>query len=358
MTGLLEQRYRTVLRLLPASYRAEWEDELVATYLHDADESELDLARPELGEVASIAALAVRVRLAGPGGPPRFAALGSAVRTFAVLSLLLHAAGALTERALTVAWFGGAEQPQRALFLGAFTGQGLPRGAAEAVLWLLPLAWVGAYAALLRDRRRTAAVLAGLAALSAPAQLLTGPPFPYAAVDTCFALLTVAAVCCGHHAEAPAARLPFLPPGAALLGACVLMGGATVAWPRAADAVWGAGCAVLAAAAVWCAARFAAARRGRSPEPPADSPGLPLGLAALAAAVLAQRTAALVQLTTALHGTSGKGAGVLRPLLVGSEVQLALLAAAVAVLGVLGVRALPAPPRVTAGAPPNAVRGG
>lgn len=70
MTTLLEQRYRTVLRMLPAYYRAEREEEMVETYLDDMDEADQDLARPAWGEVASIAALSVRTRLGSAGAPP------------------------------------------------------------------------------------------------------------------------------------------------------------------------------------------------------------------------------------------------------------------------------------------------
>ena len=33
MTSVLETRYRALLRILPADYRAAWEEEMVATFL-------------------------------------------------------------------------------------------------------------------------------------------------------------------------------------------------------------------------------------------------------------------------------------------------------------------------------------
>ncbi|MGK5741455.1 hypothetical protein [Micromonospora sp. URMC 103] len=81
----LEERYRFILRLLPAAYRQEWEDDMVAAFLRSMDTGDpettayaADYGRPSLSEVASIVSLAVRLRLGGltrhpartPGGKP------------------------------------------------------------------------------------------------------------------------------------------------------------------------------------------------------------------------------------------------------------------------------------------------
>ena len=70
--SMIEQRYRSLLRLLPASYRLAWEEDMVATFLasvhsDDPEEAELvaELGRPGLAEVASVLALAVRLRIPG-----------------------------------------------------------------------------------------------------------------------------------------------------------------------------------------------------------------------------------------------------------------------------------------------------
>lgn len=67
----LERRYRRVLRLLPAAYRAAWEEEMVATFLEsrDSDDAETaeytaDFGRPSCPEVASVTVLAVGAPLA------------------------------------------------------------------------------------------------------------------------------------------------------------------------------------------------------------------------------------------------------------------------------------------------------
>jgi hypothetical protein len=96
----LEQRYRVVLRtLLPASYRKLWEEDMVATFLEsmasdDAEAAEYlaDYGRPSWSEVASVAALAVRLRLGAANAPLRSGAWGEAVRLVALMGLLVHAA--------------------------------------------------------------------------------------------------------------------------------------------------------------------------------------------------------------------------------------------------------------------------
>jgi hypothetical protein len=97
--SVLEDRYRSVLRMLPASYRAVWEEEMVATFLEtlatdDVEEAEYraDFGRPGLAEVASVAALATRLRFGGADAAPRSFAWGEAVRRVALVGLLAYAA--------------------------------------------------------------------------------------------------------------------------------------------------------------------------------------------------------------------------------------------------------------------------
>jgi hypothetical protein len=98
----MEERYRRVLRLLPAAYRQAWEEDMVATFMltaqpKDADEASFaaDYGRPSWSEVGSVVALAVRLRLGGTGAPSRYLAWGDAVRRLALVGLLLHAVPAL-----------------------------------------------------------------------------------------------------------------------------------------------------------------------------------------------------------------------------------------------------------------------
>ncbi|MGW2621158.1 hypothetical protein [Streptomyces sp. NPDC001500] len=290
-TTLLEARYRTVLRLLPAYYRREREEEMVEVYLWDVDRETQDQSRPTLGETASIAALAVRTRLGAGGAPRGYALLGSAVRLFALVAVLLQAAAAVVDRVLEVTWAAAGGSAQRHVFLTGFTGGGAVRLVAAMAIWLLPLLWTVSWFALLHGRRRLAQAAALLAALPSLwpflAPLVTDalpPHTPYAPVSLVLAWLSALALCAAHHRDAPAPVLPVLTPGLAYLGCCVVMGASIVLAPMAADPVWAPATGFLLVALgrlVW------RARHGRGG---ADAT---LALAVLGLLVLALRLAAL-----------------------------------------------------------------
>ncbi|SOE13606.1 hypothetical protein SAMN06272775_4585 [Streptomyces sp. 2323.1] len=333
MTTMLEQRYRTVLRLLPSYYRAAREEEMVEAYLHGFDERQRDELRPAWGEVASIAALAVRTRMGAAGAPARYATLGAVVRLFALLSVLLQAASGVTGQALLLAWVHGAAPRDRDMVLEGFTGHGAAAGLYEVVRWLIPPAWTVAYLALLRDHRRTALAFAALAALPGLAfvtqHLDSGQDalaVSFSLTATVFSWLTVVALCCAFHRDAPPARLPLASPGLALMGTCVLMGASTVVWQGGADPGWAGGVAFVAAAAVWLVARC------RSPQPAGD-PALPVALAALGLAMLVERTLSLAFLADA-HAPGF--------LLTVTAVQAGVIAALAAALTAIGSRGLTA----------------
>lgn len=298
MTTLLEQRYRSVLRLLPSYYREAREEEMVETYLHGIGEGDQDEMRPDLGEVASVLALAVRTRLGAVGAPPGYAALGESVRLFALFGVLLQATDVLTEAVLNLTWAGGSAA-DRSMFFRTFTGHGLFGGTLAAVMWLLPLLWTAAYAALFRDHRRAARLCAVLAALPAAFHLGTdlltqpGPATAALAMPTAvFAWLTALAVCCGFHADSRPARLPAVPPGLTFMTVCVLMGASVVLWPAGADSEWAAGTAFTVAAVGWLVLRH------RSAVHAADF-ATPLALAALGLVVLTLRLGVLSLLNDA-----------------------------------------------------------
>ena len=54
MTSSLERRYRSALRLLPASYRARWEEDMVGTFLEG---NAGDRAWPRWSELLSVVGL-------------------------------------------------------------------------------------------------------------------------------------------------------------------------------------------------------------------------------------------------------------------------------------------------------------
>jgi len=153
----LEERYRSVLRTLPAAYRQRWEDDMVDTFLASAeagvedDEARdylHDCGRPGRSEVASVVALAVRLRLGGTDAPPRSFLWGEAVRTVALVGLLVHAVLA-TLAAGTMLWLAGTFPALPAPPAGPqFT---TPEG--WRVAWSLTgLIWVAAYVSLVLNR--------------------------------------------------------------------------------------------------------------------------------------------------------------------------------------------------------------
>ncbi|QNP74572.1 hypothetical protein IAG44_37375 [Streptomyces roseirectus] len=288
MTTLLEARYRTALRLLPAYYRREREEEMVETYLWGVDRDTQDQSRPTAGEVASIVALAVRTRLGAAGAPRRYALLGASARRFALFAVLLQAASAVVDRVLELTWGTTHGPAQWDLFLTRFNGHGPGNSVPVAVLeWTLPLLWTVAYAALLRDRRGLAGTAAALAALpelwvfAAPFVTDAYPPdLAYATANGLLAWLTVLALCAAYHRDAPPAALPAGTPGLVYLAACVVMGASQVALPPLSDSVWAPATAVLLAGLAWLL------RRPRTPD-------TAFALAALGALVLALRVTTL-----------------------------------------------------------------
>jgi hypothetical protein len=214
--SVLEQRYRWVLRLLPASYRAEREQEMVSAFLEGAQRGEagLDDQRPRWMEIASVAALALRLRLGGPGAPPRSFLWGEAVRRAAVLGLVFWT---------TLGWLFAT----LALFTYGIVAEALPDslimgigdpGSAERLRHVLAdlasLLWAASLGALVLGRPRTAKA-AAVAALVLPYVLV--PPavslggWEIAVRWACTLLpaaVTVLALVIGFHRDAPPPRLP------------------------------------------------------------------------------------------------------------------------------------------------------
>jgi hypothetical protein len=175
MTSLLEERYRKVLRMLPAGFRREWEDDMVDTFLTRAHRSRpddpegVDISGPRWSEVASVARQAVRLRLgAGSGAGPREYVTGSALRRFALAGALAHVTFALSGVLLAVWWttrLTGSE--------AGFTSWW------RALLSLTGLLWIPAYAGLLSGRPRLAVVLGAAALIPAVVVPAAGPDWPF-----------------------------------------------------------------------------------------------------------------------------------------------------------------------------------
>ncbi|GAA3680893.1 hypothetical protein GCM10022224_051390 [Nonomuraea antimicrobica] len=234
--SLLEQRYRSVLRLLPASYRAEREEEMVSAFTEMSGEVPDEVnPRPRWGEIASVLALSVRVRLGGVGATPRAFAWGRAVRLLALLGLAHQSMYATSEL------IGLAHQFTRGTDHQLTAGQPLSfeRLMSIAVLAATVCSAV-AFAAIVRGHVRWAKVTALLGA--APMVVYFVVPMVLAgysgdgplteATRLALVLLPLAALLAGFHSDFEPTRGPWtlaLAPAAAGL--------ALLGWPGAALAL-------------------------------------------------------------------------------------------------------------------------
>ncbi|MFD9945805.1 hypothetical protein ACFWYW_54830 [Nonomuraea sp. NPDC059023] len=212
--SLLEFHYRNVLRMLPASYRAEREEEMVAAYLEYAGDVPDEVnPRPRWGEVFSVMGLALRVRLAGASGPPVYFAWGETVRMIALFGLALQAMLSapslpfLPRMSENEQFFGAPGSADRLFNIGEV---------------LLHNLWLVAYVALARGAVRTARTAAVLVfGWSFLVPLVSG----WRAMDawsTGYVLLSAApvlALLLGYHRDAPPPRrswwVAVLPPAIA-----------------------------------------------------------------------------------------------------------------------------------------------
>src|ERR1700723_3667897 len=165
MSSDLERRYRRVLRLLPGWYRQRWEQDMVAAFLDSwltgdpaADEFIGKVAWPSSAEIASVAGLAVRLRLGGPGTPRRYA-WGQALRRAVLAVVLVHAVLAVNVL-VYLAWgrrlVGWLPAPPGSLAVA-------PSGVWATVYYLVSVTWITGFVSLALGHYRTARVLAALA---------------------------------------------------------------------------------------------------------------------------------------------------------------------------------------------------
>ena len=165
MSSDLERRYRRVLRVLPGWYRDRWEHDMVAAFLDSwltgdpaADAYIIKAAGPGWAEVASVAGLAVRLHVTGPGTPRRHA-WGQAVRRAALAVVLVHAVLGVNVLMFLV-WsrrlVGWLPAPPGSLVIA-------PAGLWAALYYLASVTWIATFATLALGHYRTARVLAALA---------------------------------------------------------------------------------------------------------------------------------------------------------------------------------------------------
>lgn len=234
MSSNLERRYRALLTVLPAWYRAEREEEMVGIFFADRDD-DLDLEHgwPGWGEAGATLGLAVRVRF----GARRPA--GAVVRLLALTGLLgqLVAAAQSWTVAARLGW-----------------------GEGRSVLWYDVLAAV-AFVALVSGRRavgRVAGGLVGVAGLVAVGSTLVGfgPGSPWWP-DVLWQLpvwVTAVAVLLGFHREAPPVpRVWWAAAAVGLVGGVVSVAAASGLSPATLLLAWLVAVAVVAAFRPWTA---------------------------------------------------------------------------------------------------------
>ena len=219
--NVLEDRYRAVLRVLPESYRADWEEEMVSTFLDstrtgdpDDDEFLTEYGRPSISEVASVAVLAVRVRLAGPTVAPRIAVGGQAVRVIAMVGLLVNATA--LPAAIVQHWWITSGMPLPAANQAALDVHPSDTASGIDVFGVL---WVAAYVAVLAGQYRAAKLLAVVALVPAAARAIemtvNRPDVPAQDAVTIWCdlviyVLLVAALAAFHGHSPPPHRRPWL----------------------------------------------------------------------------------------------------------------------------------------------------
>ncbi|GAA2878845.1 L,D-transpeptidase [Nonomuraea rubra] len=230
--SLLERRYRAVLRLLPASYRAEREEEMVDAFMEmSGDVSDELNPRPAWGEIASVLALAVRLRFGGTGADPRLFAWGESVRLLALLGLAFHAMGGV---------YTGVELLRTLVFQVQPGLAGAPGSFERLLAVAVSLAYLCstvAFLAIMRGHVRTAKITAVVGAAPALAytlipMILAGPVMdrPLSEPATLvFTAVPVIALLLGFHGDAAPRRrswalaLSPLAAGLAVLGCTWLL---------------------------------------------------------------------------------------------------------------------------------------
>ena len=342
----LEERYRRVLRLLPAPYREIWEEDMVSTFLasmatDDREEADFiaDYGRPGWPEVASIVALAIRLRV-GVGAPPRYAAWGEAIRLSVLAGMLVNAAASTVGLGVSL-WVAGM------IPLVPAPAQ-MPEPSGYPDLWarlfmltaLAGLLWLPAFLALVLGHRTVArwlaaaaavaAVLSNAAAVLVTPQQMSGELSYNLLIDA----VLVVALFAVHRGIAPMERRFWL---AGLGLASVLMTGYMLLMYRPLPPLppldWaGLECVVLVALAT---VHFALLARGRPGRVAAWTPAL----AILAFTVLGLRLVTL--LDYARFGSAGWHPATV-PLAIAEAVAVAATAIVLALLSSRTLRRLPA----------------
>jgi hypothetical protein len=211
-----------VLRLLPAYYREQWEDEMVAAFLDSwmtgdpyTDECVLEFCKPGWSEAASVVLLAGRLYLGGAGAPRRYLAWGQAVRGAVLAALIVHAVAGLNGLVLVLL---PGSHAVRQLPVPPAVMVPVPSVVWPAAVWYVAgWAWIVVFAGLVAGQYRTARILAVLASGADLAWLAQGQlagallsPFGSWAFWFLLDLAPVLGMAAFHRDARPAARQPWL----------------------------------------------------------------------------------------------------------------------------------------------------
>ncbi|WP_029135597.1 hypothetical protein [Nakamurella lactea] len=162
-SGLLEARYRRLLRVLPPAYRAVREQEMVDTFVESRYSEQPELAdvtatygRPSLAEKVSVLSLALRLRWGGVDAPARYRVRAEATRNVALLGLLMLALWAALM--LQARWGGTPWWPKPEVAEPINSGN----------LWQViapnaPVLWIPAFVFVVFGRARIAQLLGAIA---------------------------------------------------------------------------------------------------------------------------------------------------------------------------------------------------
>jgi len=167
----LERRYRLALRLLPAEYRRQWADDMVAAFMMSMEDDDPERAeflaefgRPSWSEVASVAGLSLRLHLGLTGArSPRADARGDMVRIVVLLWLLAGAVWGVVAAGIQT-WLLGAVafMPDPPVEWAAAA----PAGAWRIAMWFGGLAWLVAFLAILLGHPATARAATALGVIT------------------------------------------------------------------------------------------------------------------------------------------------------------------------------------------------
>ena len=199
MSGL-EARYRRILTLLPRAYRQRRAEEMLTALLDGATEGQ---RWPRLGEAASVAGLAVRLRAGAPGGSRGARFGGRVLRRIGLAGLLIQSLLYLHDPVYTL----DLNLRYSPRFSPTLTEHHVLLLLDVVLLFSLVLLPAAALAALLYGWRRTGRILTFGPCVLTTATLVTAEPIGgeagYAALAALSYLVAVA-VMLGFHRDAPA----------------------------------------------------------------------------------------------------------------------------------------------------------